>query len=93
MDREEAADWSRRYKANLDKLGSRDLTRVTEVIGDLELREHEAGLSAGERRTLDKARYLRRLTCIGWAPQAVRVELLGTGGLVAGVRHYAPYPR
>ncbi len=34
----------------------------------------------------------QRLTCIGWAPQAVRVELLGTGGLVAGVRHYAPYP-
>ena len=33
------------------------------------------------------------LTCIGWAPQAVWVELLGTGGLVAGVRHYAPYPR
>ena len=34
-----------------------------------------------------------RLTCIGWALQAVRVELLGAGGLVAGVRHYAPYPR
>jgi hypothetical protein len=33
------------------------------------------------------------LTCIGWAPQAIRVELLGRGGLVAGVRHYAPYPR
>jgi hypothetical protein len=33
------------------------------------------------------------LTCIGWAPQAVRVELLGEDGLVAGVRHYAPYPR
>jgi hypothetical protein len=35
----------------------------------------------------------QRLTCIGWALQAVRVELLGAGGLVAGVRHYAPYPR
>ena len=33
------------------------------------------------------------LTCIGWAPQAVRVELLGLDGLVAGVRRYAPYPR
>ena len=44
-------------------------------------------------RRSPRRRRAHRLTCIGWAPQAVRVELLGTGGLVAGVRHYAPYPR
>jgi len=63
--REEAMDWSRRYKANLDKLDSRDLAKVAEVVGDLELREREAGLSAGERRMLDKARHLRRLLSKG----------------------------
>ncbi len=62
---EEARDWSRRYKANLDGLASRDLAKVAEVVGDLELREREAGLSAGERRMLDKARHLRRLLSEG----------------------------
>ena len=62
---EEARDWSLRYKANLEKLGSRDLAKVAQVVGDLELREREAGLSAGERRMLDKARHLRRLLSEG----------------------------
>jgi CarD family transcriptional regulator len=62
---EEARDWSLRYKANLEKLGSGDLAKVAEVVGDLELREREAGLSAGERRMLDKARHLRRLLSEG----------------------------
>jgi CarD family transcriptional regulator len=62
---EEARDWSLRYKANLEKLASRNLAKVAEVVGDLELREREAGLSAGERRMLDKARHLRRLLSEG----------------------------
>ena len=62
---EEAVDWSLRYKANLDKLGSGNLTKVADVVGDLELREREAGLSAGERRMLDKARHMRRLLSEG----------------------------
>jgi AAA ATPase domain len=33
------------------------------------------------------------LTCIGWALQAVGLSCRSAGGLVAGVRHYAPYPR
>jgi CarD family transcriptional regulator, regulator of rRNA transcription len=59
MNQDEARSWSRRYKANLEKLGSRDLAGVTEVVGNLELREREAGLSAGEKRMLQKARHLR----------------------------------
>ncbi len=54
-----AMNWSRRYKANLEKLGSGDLAKVAEVVSDLEVREHEAGLSAGEKRMLDKARQMR----------------------------------
>lgn len=59
--REEARNWSRRYKANLEKLANRDPASVAEVISDLELRDSQAGLSAGERRMLDRARELRKL--------------------------------
>ena len=58
---EEARNWSRRYKLNLEKLASKDLDSVSEVIVDLELRDLETGLSAGERRMLDKAWELRQL--------------------------------
>ncbi len=59
--REEAVNWSRRYKANLDKLSSQELAKVAEVVRDLELRERRHGLSAGEKRMLDKARHLGHL--------------------------------
>ena len=52
-----------------------------------------AGAGTGSPPSRARGRAGQRLTCIGWAPQAVRVELLGTGGLVAGVRRCAPYPR
>ncbi len=39
-------------------------SKVAEVVRDLELREREAGLSAGERRMLDKVRHLRRLLSV-----------------------------
>jgi CarD family transcriptional regulator len=51
---EEARNWSRRYKLNLKKPASKDLASASEVIGDLELRDLERRLSAGERRMLDK---------------------------------------
>jgi CarD family transcriptional regulator len=57
---EDAASWSRRYKANVEKLGSGDLARVAEVVDDLERRQREHGLPAGEKRMLQKARDLRQ---------------------------------
>lgn len=59
MPSDEAVSWSLRYKANLEKLGSRDLAKVAEVINDLEVRDRERGLGAGELRMLDKARQIR----------------------------------
>ena len=56
---DEGMSWSRRYQANLEKLGSRDLAKVAEVVSDLEVRERGAGLSAGEKRMLGKARHMR----------------------------------
>lgn len=53
---EEPTNWSRRYKANLEKLASGDVVKVAEVIRDLWRRERDRGLSAGEKRMLSKAR-------------------------------------
>ncbi|MBT1017732.1 CarD family transcriptional regulator [Canibacter sp. lx-72] len=55
---EEPANWSRRYKANLEKLASGDVLKVSEVVRDLWRREHDKGLSAGEKRMLVKARQI-----------------------------------
>ena len=51
-------NWSRRYKANLEKLASGDVIKVAEVVRDLWRRERERGLSAGEKRMLAKARQI-----------------------------------
>lgn len=55
---EEPTNWSRRYKANLEKLHSGDVMKVAEVVRDLWRRDHERGLSAGEKRMLSKARQI-----------------------------------
>lgn len=53
---EEPTNWSRRYKANGEKIATGDILKVAEVVRDLTLRDHERGLSAGEKRMLAKAR-------------------------------------
>ena len=55
---EEPANWSRRYKANLEKLHSGNVLKVAEVVRDLWRRERDRGLSAGEKRMLAKARQI-----------------------------------
>jgi CarD family transcriptional regulator len=55
---EEPTNWSRRYKANLEKLHSGDVLKVAEVVRDLWRRERDRGLSAGEKRMLAKARQI-----------------------------------
>jgi CarD family transcriptional regulator len=55
---EEPTNWSRRYKANLEKLASGDVNKVTEVVRDLWRRDKDRGLSAGEKRMLAKAKQI-----------------------------------
>ena len=55
-DVEEAGNWSRRYKANQERLTSGDVNKVAEVVRDLWRRDQDRGLSAGEKRMLSKAR-------------------------------------
>ena len=58
QDAEEASNWSRRYKANLEKLASGDVLKVAEVVRDLWRRDRGKGLSAGEKRMMTKARQI-----------------------------------
>ena len=53
---EEPTNWSRRFKANLEKLHSGNVMKVSEVVRDLWRRERNRGLSNGEKRMLAKAR-------------------------------------
>ncbi|MFM5905564.1 MAG: CarD family transcriptional regulator, partial [Micrococcales bacterium] len=55
---EEPTNWSRRYKATLEKLASGDVVKVSEVVRDLWRRDKDRGLSAGEKRMLAKARQI-----------------------------------
>ena len=80
---EEPTNWSRRYKANLEKLASGDVNKVAEVVRDLWRRDRERGLSAGEKRMLAKARQ------IDHGPQRSAYEalnLLTAPGNLAGRR-------
>lgn len=55
---EEPGNWSRRYKANQEKMASGSVYRVSEVVRDLWRRDQDHGVSAGEKRMLQKARQI-----------------------------------
>ncbi len=55
---EEPTNWSRRFKANAEKLRSGNVIKVAEIVRDLWRRDRERGLSAGEKRMLARARQI-----------------------------------
>jgi CarD family transcriptional regulator len=55
---DEPTNWSRRYKANVEKLATGDVLKVSEVVRDLWRRDQDRALSAGEKRMLAKARQI-----------------------------------
>ena len=59
-----AANWSRRFKNNMEKLHSGDPYQVAEVLRNLAIREREKGLSAGEKRMILKARQIFDLRAV-----------------------------
>jgi CarD family transcriptional regulator, regulator of rRNA transcription len=52
------SNWSRRYKANLERLASGEVPQVVQVVRDLMEQDATRGLSAGEKRMLAKARLI-----------------------------------
>src|SRR5437773_1897674 len=80
---EEPTNWSRRYKANGEKLASGDVNKVAEVVRDLWRRDKERGLSAGEKRMLATARQIVVIAPAEFAPRYV--ELTAADPLVTVV--------
>lgn len=74
-------NWSRRYKANQEKMKSGDIFQVAEVVRNLSLRERDKGLSAGEKRMLTKARQI----LVSELSAAIAKTEDDTEGLIEGV--------
>ena len=51
-------NWSRRFKNHSEKLRSGDIYQVAEVVRNLSIRDKDKGLSAGEKRMLNRARQI-----------------------------------
>lgn len=51
-------NWSRRYKNHVEKLKSGDIYQVAEVVRNLSNRDKDKGLSAGEKKMLNRARQI-----------------------------------
>ncbi len=47
--------WNRRYRANMEKIRSGNIFEVAEVIKSLASREHNKGLSTGEKKMYENA--------------------------------------
>jgi CarD family transcriptional regulator len=49
-------NWNRRFKHNRDKMKTGDIFELAEVVRNLSLRDHEKGLSTGEKQMFVKAK-------------------------------------
>jgi CarD family transcriptional regulator len=49
-------NWNRRFKHNRDKMKTGDILELAEVVRKLSLRDHEKGLSTGEKQMFVKAK-------------------------------------
>jgi CarD family transcriptional regulator len=49
-------NWNRRFKHNRDKMKTGDIFELAEVVCNLSLRDHEKGLSTGEKQMFVKAK-------------------------------------
>jgi CarD family transcriptional regulator len=49
-------NWNRRFKHNRDKIKTGDILELAEVVRNLAIREHEKGLSTGEKQMFTRAK-------------------------------------
>ena len=49
-------NWNRRFKHNRDKIKTGDIYELTEVVRNLAIREHQKGLSTGEKQMFTRAK-------------------------------------
>ncbi len=53
-----SANWSKRYKDNMDKIATGDIHEVANIVKALILRDRRKSLSTGERKMLGTARHI-----------------------------------
>jgi CarD family transcriptional regulator len=53
---DESLNWTRRFKANQEKMASGNVFAISEVVRDLSRRQQRSGLSAGEKTMLVQSR-------------------------------------
>lgn len=51
-----AKNWNRRFKRNIERMKTNDITKIAEVVRDLSLKKKDSGLSIREKRMLEKAK-------------------------------------
>ena len=49
-------NWNRRFKFNRDKIKTGDIYELAEVVRNLAIREHQKGLSTGEKQMYTRAK-------------------------------------
>ena len=72
--RSENKGWNQRYRENMLHIRSGNLLEVAQVIKDLSAREHERGLSTGEKKMLASARHILESElafALGQTPQTI----------------------
>lgn len=55
---EATSNWNQRYRENMLRLKSGDLLEVARVVKSLMIRDHQRGLSTGERKMLHSAKQI-----------------------------------
>src|SRR2546430_6147316 len=61
-------NWNRRFKHNRDKMKTGDILELAEAVRNLSLRDHEKGLSTGEKQMLVKAKKILA-SALGYAKE------------------------
>ncbi len=57
-DGEVTANWNKRYRENMIRIKSGNVFEVSHVVKSLMMRDHEKGLSTGERKMLNSAKQI-----------------------------------
>ncbi len=58
VEEDTSANWSKRYKENMDRIGTGDIYQVAGIVKALTLRDRRKSLSTGERKMLGTARHI-----------------------------------
>ncbi len=77
---EMSGNWSKRYRANTEKLKTGDILLVAEVVRDLTRHDRVSGLSAGEKKMLSNARKILQseIMLVSGRDEEMTLEMIDT---------------